>query len=148
MTNDTTAPAEPGATERDQRRSNFTCLEGFFAALSRQDLEAARPFCHEDFVLEMPYADPPVRLEGFEAYRASVEVAFRTFVFELTLGESNDCLDPDLLIVEYTSAGEAVPTGQPYANHYIGLWRFRDGRIAFGREFYNPDAARKALTPS
>lgn len=131
-----------------RRQTNLACLRKFFAALGKQDLTEAHRFCHDDFVLEMPYADPPVRLEGFATYQRYVAAAFETFVFELTIGEVHDCVDPDLLIVEYASAGRATPTGRPYANDYIGLWRFSEGRIRSGREYYNPDAARRALDPT
>lgn len=131
-----------------RRHTNLACLRAFFAALGKQDLSEAHRFCHDDFVLEMPYADPPVRLEGFATYQRYVAAAFETFVFELTIGEVHDCVDPDLLIVEYTSAGHATPTGRPYTNDYIGLWRFSEGRIRSGREYYNPEAASKALAPT
>ena len=52
-----------------------------------------------------------------------------------------------LLIAEYTSDGIAVPTGKPYRNVYIGIWRFRDRRICGIREFFNPALTAEALTP-
>ena len=128
-----------------RRKENLACLEGVFAALGRQDLAASQQFCHPDFAMELPYADPPTRVEGFGNYAAYVAVAFETFTFELSIEEVHDCIDPDLLIVEYTSEGRAAPTGNAYQNRYIGLWRFAAGRIQSGREYYNPDAARKAL---
>jgi ketosteroid isomerase-like protein len=57
----------------------------------------------------------------------------------------HDCLDPDVLVAEYTSEGEVTTTGKPYANTYIGIWRFRDGRVCGLKEFYNPLISQRAL---
>ena len=58
------------------------------------------------------------------------------------------CVDPDLVIAEYTSQGEVIPTGRRYSNRYIGLWRFRDGKVCFTREYLNPEIARAAMAPA
>ena len=42
----------------------------------------------------------------------------------------------------------AKPTGKPYRNAYVGIWRFRDGRIRGLREYYHPTRAAEALTPN
>jgi ketosteroid isomerase-like protein len=58
-----------------------------------------------------------------------------------------DCIDPDTLVLEYTSDGRVTTTGKPYRNSYVGIVRFREGAICFQREYHNPLAARRALTP-
>ena len=69
------------------------------------------------------------------------------FEFTLSLVEVHFCVDPDLLVAEYTSEGRAAATGKPYRNTYIGLWRFRDGRICGVKEYLNPMVVAEALTP-
>ncbi|MEU6419628.1 nuclear transport factor 2 family protein [Streptomyces spiralis] len=44
------------------------------------------------------------------------------------------CVDPDTVIAEYESKGRILTSGTGYANFYIGIWKFRDGRIAWHRE--------------
>ena len=134
------------SADRERRCQNRELIERYFEGIGEQDLDAVQAVCAEDFVLEMPYADPPLRLEGFAAFRDYVTPALETLVFTLTITRVHECLDPDLLVVEYTSQGTAKPTGRPYGNVYIGVWRCRDGRVVEGREYYNPDATRKALT--
>ena len=136
-----TAPPD----DEPRRAQHLACLRSFFAALGRQDLDEAGRFCQPDFRMELPYSDPPAQVAGFTHYAAYVAAAFETFRFELQIEAVHDCVDPDLLIVEYTSSGQALPTGNPYANRYVGFWRFADGLIQAGREYYNPDAAREAL---
>lgn len=100
-----------------------------------------------DWVLELPFADPPVRLEGGQEIGAYLASRLDTFVFTLSLTAVHECLDPDLLVVEYESDGHVSHTGKPYRNTYIALWRFRDGRVSGVKEFPNPMVAAEALVP-
>ena len=100
-----------------------------------------------DWVLELPFADPPVRLEGRQEIAAYLAPRLDTFVFTLSLTAVHECLDPDLLVVEYESDGHVSHTGKPYRNTYIALWRFRDGRVSGVKEFPNPMVAAEALVP-
>jgi len=52
---------------------------------------------------------------------------------------------PGGVVAEYTSEGTVVPTGKRYANTYIGVWRFRDGRVHHTREYYDPIVSAEAL---
>ncbi len=92
----------------------------------------------DDMVLELPYASPPSVIEGLDTALGYLTAAFGVFRFSLTITEVHECVDPDLLVLEYTSAGRLLASGKPYANRYIGVYWFRDGRIAKVREFYNP----------
>ena len=67
--------------------------------------------------------------------------------FTLTLTNIFECLDPDLLIAEYVSEGRSTITNKPYRNSYIGLWRFRDGKICGVKEYLNPMIANEANRP-
>ena len=100
-----------------------------------------------DWVLELPFADPPVRLEGGQEIGAYLASRLDTFVFTLSLTAVHECLDPDLLVVEYESDGHVTHTGRPYRNTYIALWRFRDGKVSGVKEFPNPMGAAEALVP-
>jgi uncharacterized protein len=131
----------------DHRRRNLAVIEQAFAALGTGNVERQLDAFTDDAVMELPYADPPVRLEGKDAIRAHVEPALDTFRFRLEIRDVYECSDQDTLVLEYTSDGHVTTTGKPYRNSYVGIVRFRDGLICFHREYYNPIPAARALTP-
>jgi ketosteroid isomerase-like protein len=135
------------AGDNDLRARNQALLERFFGAVGAGDIAMMQTLCTEDLVAEMPYNDPPMRFESFAEYRSFVEPAFDLLQFTLALDRVHVCTDPSMLIAEYTSDGTALPTGKPYRNVYIGIWRFRAGRICGIREFFNPALTTEALTP-
>jgi uncharacterized protein len=134
-------------SDDEKRRRHLDLITRSFAAISTGDLDRQLEACTEDVVLELPYANPPVRLEGKAAVRAHVGPALKIFSFRLDIGTVYQCEDPDTVILEYTSQGTATTTGRPYSNSYISVVRFRDGRICAQREYYNPMVAAAALQP-
>lgn len=131
----------------ERRRLNLAVVERAFAAVGAADVTGQMESFTDDIVLELPYADPPVRLEGKEAIRAHLGPALEMFKFRLDITAVYDCADPDTLVLEYVSDGHVTTTGKPYRNSYVGVVRFRDGRICFQREYYNPLPAVRALSP-
>lgn len=127
------------------RDRNRTALLAFLAAIGAADFDALASICSEDFEAELPYSDPPRHLKGFAQYRSAIAPMLEIFRFTLVLTTIHPGLDPDLLVAEYTGDGTAVPTGKPYRNVYIGVFRFREGRICGLREFFNPVLASKSL---
>ena len=99
----------------------------------------------DDTVIELPYADPPSAIEGLDTAVKYLTAAFGMFRFSLTITEVHECTDPDKLVLEYTSDGVVLTSGKRYANRYIGVYWFRDGKIARVREFYNPAISAAAL---
>jgi len=128
--------------------SNAEVLQSVFDAMG--DADAVVAHYTDDYVLELPYARPDGsdRTEGKEAVREKLAGAFNVFRFTLHITEVYPCVDPDLVIAEYSSQGEVIPTGRRYSNRYIGLWRFRGGKICSTREYLNPEIARAAMAPS
>lgn len=119
-------------------------LRRVFDAIGATDVDALGELYTDDYVLELPYAKPePVRVEGLVTVQAYLRRAFETFRFELTITDAWEI--PGGVIAEYTSEGTVVPTGKRYANTYIGVWRFRDGRVHHTREYYDPIATAEAL---
>ncbi|MDE0235789.1 MAG: nuclear transport factor 2 family protein [bacterium] len=129
------------------KRTNLEILQSVFDSMG--DADAVVAHYTDDYVMELPYAHPdkPDRTEGKEAVRQRLLGAFKVFRFSLHITEVYPCVDPDLLIAEYTSEGEVIPTGRRYSNRYIGLWRFRADKVCFTREYLNPEAAKAALEP-
>ena len=99
----------------------------------------------DDMVLELPYASPPSSIETKATALKYLTGAFKALRFSLEITEVHECVDPDLLVLEYTSQGTVLATGKQYANRYIGVYWFRDGRIARVREFYNPVISAEAM---
>lgn len=134
-------------TDDEVRRRNLEVVRRSFAGVSQGRVDLQLEACTEDVVLELPYADPPVRLEGKAAIRAHVGPALETFSFRLEITAVHECVDPDLLVLEYVSDGRVTTTGKAYSNSYVGIVRFRDGLICSQREYYNPVVAVRALQP-
>src|SRR5579864_4786870 len=80
-----------GMSDDDRRRQNRQLVERSFAAVGRADVSGQLESFTDDVVLELPYADPPVRLQGKEAIRAHVGPALETFQFQLHITDVYDC---------------------------------------------------------
>jgi ketosteroid isomerase-like protein len=134
-------------TDDGKRRHNRELLERNLASVGQDGSGDRMDTSTDDVVLELPYADPPVRLVGKEAIRARVGPALETFKFKLEITKIYECADPDTLIAEYTSVGYVTTTGKEYRNSYIGVFQFRDGLMCSQREYYNPLVMARALQP-
>ena len=99
----------------------------------------------DDMVLELPYAAPPSVIATKATALEYLTGAFTMLRFSLESTDVHECVDPDMLILEYTSEGTVLASGKQYANRYIGVYWFRDGRIARVREFYNPVISAEAM---
>ena len=128
-------------------RKNLDVITDSFAALSRDDLAAHLANCHDDIVVEFPYATPPVRISGNASLATYLANALSLFSLELEITNVIDGADPSLLVLEYTSSGLALSTKRPYANSYIGIFHFTASKILLQREYYNPTRANEALAP-
>ena len=134
-------------TDQDIRARNLAAVEGAFAAVGKADADGQVAHYTDDAVMEMPFIDPPAVTTGKEAIRERLAGAFTVFRFVLTIERVTQCLEPDELVVEFTSKGTVTTTGKAYANRYIARFEFRDGKICFQREYFNPNAAVSALQP-
>lgn len=131
----------------EHRRRNLRTLQAAFDAIAAGDAAAQLANYVDDLVLELPFTDPPKRVEGKADALPYLSGAFTVFRFELTITDVIGCVDPDRLVIEATSTGTYLPTGAPYTNRYVILVTFRDGLIATQREYFDPtQAARSAGT--
>ena len=121
-------------------------LRRVFDAIGAADVDALGGLYTDDYVLEMPYAKPdPIRVEGLATVQVYLRRAFEVFRFALTITEAHPLADLDAVVAEYTSEGTVVPTGKRYANSYVGIWRFRDGKVCATREWYDPVVSAEAV---
>src|SRR5580704_12705244 len=105
------------------RRRNRATLDRSLSSVAHGDIDAQLEHATDDLVMEFPYSDPPRRLEGKEAIRTHLRSALTTFHIELTIAAVYECVDPDVLLAEYTSTGHVTTTGKPYENRYVGVVR-------------------------
>ncbi|MCU1380947.1 MAG: hypothetical protein JWN29_3930 [Acidimicrobiales bacterium] len=117
-----------------------------FDAFATGDVAALDDLYTEDYVLELPYAKPePVRVVGRADVQAYLAGAFQVFRFALSISDHWKLEGTDALVAEYTSEGTVLPTGARYANTYVGIWRFRDGRVSHTKEWYDPVVSAQAI---
>ena len=96
-----------------------------------------------EFIITVP--DYPRRIEGrdnlVELYRGYQKAFFLDRCFDLRAHRADD----STVTLEYASAGRAVATGRPYANHYISVVTIKDRKIIHWRDYLDPLRVFEAL---
>jgi len=102
-----------------------------------------------DGYIEWPYrpAGVPARLQGRTEIRRFLSAASRDFI---RFDEYRDVVvhettDPEVVIVEYEANGTVVPTGAPFRQTVIAVFRVRDGEVLSYRDYINPLPLAEAL---
>jgi uncharacterized protein len=133
-------PAQPSAFEATFRRA--------LQRLADKDVAAWVSMWADDGAMEFPYAPPgyPARLPDKAAirdymrdYPATVDI--KTFAIDAFHHTQN----PDVVIVEFSVEGRAIPTDRPYSMRYVGVITLRDGAIINYRDYWNPMVAAVAF---
>ena len=96
--------------EKKVRERNIDVLKTAIAAIGRGNSEIFSNLYTEDWVLELPYSEPPKVLTGINEILAYLKPQMGKLEFTLTLTEIFECLDPNLLIAEYFSEGRSTVT--------------------------------------
>jgi len=121
-------------------------LERRRRALLARDMEAFADLFTEDGVIEMPFAAAgmPVRLEGRDAIRefAARSGAGNVEISDLRTRDLHRGADPEVVILELTSAGRVPATGETFEVPCIQVFRIRDGRIVLFRDYTGPMSDR------
>jgi ketosteroid isomerase-like protein len=123
--------------------ANRELFETVLATISAGEFEQLAQYMTDDLVFDLPYGPDfmPNPIEGLETWNQMQLMTFQLFdAFRLELIEVHDCVDPDELVAEYRSDATVKRNGNAYRNRYIGVVRFRDGKIAQWREFHDPRA--------
>lgn len=132
-------------SDTDRRATNQALLTSVFETISAGEFDRLGEYMTDDLIFELPYGPDfiPNPVEGLEAWNQMQLMTFKLFSsFRLELVEVHDCLDPEKLVAEYRSEAVVVRNGNDYCNRYIGVLRFRDGKISHWREFHNPTATK------
>lgn len=133
------------STDADRRAANLATVEAVISLVSAGRFDELAAHVTDDLLFELPYGPDfmPNPVEGREAWNQMQLMTFQMFdSFVLELVEVHPCLDPDELVAEYRSEAVVERNGNDYVNRYIAVFRFRDGKICFWREFHNPEATR------
>jgi ketosteroid isomerase-like protein len=128
----------------DKRRAaNRAVFVSVLETISAGQFDRLAEFMTDDLVFDLPYGPDflPNPIEGLESWNQMQLMTFQLFdSFQQELLEVHECIDPDELIAEYRSDAIVKRNGNPYRNRYIGVVRFRDGKICAWREFHDPRA--------
>lgn len=126
-----------------RRAANLALFRSVLATISAGEFDRLAEFMTDDLVFDLPYGPDfiPNPIEGLGPWNQMQLMTFKLFTsFALELGEVHECLDPDELVAEYRSNAVVARNGNAYRNRYIGVVRFRDGKISHWREFHNSQA--------
>jgi ketosteroid isomerase-like protein len=130
-------------SDDDRRAANRALFEAVLATISAGEFEKLSQYMTDDLVFDLPYGPDfmPNPIEGLEPWNQMQLMTFQLFdSFRQELLEVHECLDPDELVAEYRSDAVVKRNGNAYRNRYIGVVRFRDGKICAWREFHDPRA--------
>jgi ketosteroid isomerase-like protein len=127
-----------------------TTVRGLFARLSARDFDAMAELLADDVEFDLAYA--PAMLPMPTRGRAAVHELVANVIggmfdpMALTVTAVYPMADPHMIVLEYTSDGTVKHNGNHYANRYAGIFRVDDdGKVAFWREYHNPEEATRAL---
>lgn len=135
---------------REAGRNRGETVRELFRRISAQEFERAMELLAERFRFELPYRSPdvPEPIAGRGPFLQTMKQSLGAFApMGMELLSLYELSDPDQLIAEYTTDTRYLPTGRPYRNRYVGFFRFEGERIAFWREYHNPDVLAEAMRP-
>jgi|ERR1700730_1899615 len=127
------------------RETNKQTLRRAMAGITALDTGAVWAELHDSAAFELPFehAVPDCDRDSFLQLLSMMFIMFKKF--EITITDIYDLVDPGMLVARYRS--DAMGRDKPviYQNEYIGIFRFRDGKITFWREYNNPEVAHVAV---
>ncbi|HEX5268203.1 MAG TPA: nuclear transport factor 2 family protein [Acidimicrobiales bacterium] len=132
-------------TDNERRAANREVVGAVLASITAGTFDRLAEYVTDDLLFDLPYGPDfmPNPIHGREAWNKMQLMTFELFSsFKQTLLEMHDCLDPDELVAEYQSDAVVKRNGNAYTNRYIGVFRFRDGKISQWREYHNPEATK------
>lgn len=125
-------------------------VRALFERLSGRDFDGVVELLHDDVEFDLAYApdflEMPVRGRAamHELLTNFIGAMFDPFRIEATATYPGE--DGDTVVAEYRSDAVVTHNHRPYLNRYVGIFRFRDDRIMFWREYHNPEAATAAMS--
>jgi uncharacterized protein len=130
-------------TDEGPRSSNRSTFEAVLAAITAGEYERLVDFMTDDLEFDLPYGPDflPMPIRGRDTWNQMQLATFAMFRGFTNVPDAiYETTDPDVLVAEYHSQAEVVRNGNEYRNRYIGVLRFRDGKISHWREYHDPRA--------
>jgi ketosteroid isomerase-like protein len=136
------APVDNPAARASAKRA----LRRFFGAITRRDFDALCDTLTEDAIYEFPLSETgssdTADCRRFTGRDAIVAFWQQTSALGMRFGTPEDVAlsilaDGSRLFLEQRG-NITLPSGFAYRNRYIFRYDFRDGRIAYVREYLNP----------
>jgi ketosteroid isomerase-like protein len=133
----------PGTQEI--RDANKRVLRRAMDAIGALDFDAVLAELHQDVLLQLPYEEqvPDLDRAGFGELFKVMFTMYRQFT--ITLTDVFDLVDPNQLIARYDGDCVGRDKDVRYANSYVGIFRFADGKITLWCEYDNPITTLKSL---
>lgn len=125
--------------------TNIETFKAVLATVTAGEFEKLAEYMTDDLVFDLPYGPDflPMPIVGLEPWNQMQLMTFQMFTsFTLELVEVHETVDPEKVIFEYRSNAVVARNGNAYENTYIGVVKFRDGKIAAWKEFHNPEATK------
>ena len=135
---------------RRLRDANLALFKSMLGHLGRRDYARCAEHLAEDVYADWPYRpmpNLPDQVTGRDAliryFRGEAEGSTNDGLDEFTplsytIDQIHKLVDPDSLIAEYHSNATHIPSSKPYSNKYVGVLKFKDGKISYWREYVNP----------
>ena len=124
-------------------------VERMLRAGREVDIETFVGLMAPDGYVEWPYRPPgvPARVQGRTEIRRHLTEAAKAFIrFDeyrnVVIHETDDT---EVIIVEYEASGTVVPTGAPFQQTVIAVFRVQSGQVQSYRDYINPLPLVEAL---
>ena len=128
---------------------NVRTVREIVRAVSDYDFDTVARLLHEDLVIECPFPaffQGPIRRGGAQVAAGFAFIPQVFKFFRLSITEVYDCPEQDVVVFEQTSEGE-FHSGAPYANRYVMILGFRDGKVVLWRECFDPIVMNRCMAP-
>jgi uncharacterized protein len=125
------------------RSANEATFRAVLATISAGAFAELHAYMTDDLEFDLPYGPSflPMPIVGLDPWNQMQLATFAMFSsFRSEVDTVYLSTDPDVLIAEYHSTADVARNGNAYANRYIGVVRFRDGKISHWREYHDPRA--------
>ncbi|MFI1991806.1 nuclear transport factor 2 family protein [Actinoplanes sp. NPDC020271] len=117
-------------------------VERMLVAGRNSDVDTVVELMAPDGYIEWPYrpAGVPGRLAGRAQIREFLTRTAKGFIrfHEYRDVVIHETLDPEVTIVEYAAHGTVIPTGAPFEQVVIAVFRVREGHVVSYRDYLNP----------
>jgi ketosteroid isomerase-like protein len=127
------------------RETNKQTLRRAMNAIGALDVDAVLGELHDDMLLQLPYEEhvPDLDKAGFGELFKVMFTMYKQF--DIAITDVFDLADPNQVIARYDGDCIGRDKDVRYANRYVGIFRFADGKITLWCEYDNPVTTLKSL---